>query len=125
AVYFNGNAGTTYYILAAGNFGATGLLTIEVNPLPPENDLCDGAIPLDSGTTFSMCTVGATSAGDTSLACGTGAGNGVWFTLQTCNSGNVTISTCGSNYDTALQVYTGTCTSLSKLHNGCNDNFCG
>ncbi len=120
SVRFNGLAGTTYRILAGGFGGGFGNLNI-VATFTPTNDTCAGAIAMTSGTTYQLNTAGATSGTDPILACQNSAGNGVWFTFVPSISGTVTVSTCGSDFDTALQIYTGSCGSLTSVSGGCND----
>ena len=84
---------------------------------------CSTATVVTIGTTTSM-NFGATS----SLppwSCAT-AGSDVWFLFQAATSGPIYISTCGSDFDTVLEVFDGSggCNSLLSL--GCNDDSsCG
>src|SRR5207249_3548322 len=55
-------------------------------------------------------------------ACGS-LTSGVWFVLTPCADGTVTMSTCGSDFDTVLGVFTGDCGSLTQI--ACDDNSCG
>jgi hypothetical protein len=64
---------------------------------------------------------GASVSGNTALAtadvlpfCGTsdGTGGGVWYLLNVPNSGTITLTTCGSAFDTKLRVFSGTCDAL-------------
>ena len=89
---------------------------------PPANDQCAGAIALTDSTPYSMNTGSATSTGDPIPICGSGVSNGVWFTFTPSMSGVVSIYTCGSDYDTVVQVYTGTCASPAQVAGGCNDD---
>src|SRR5262249_51209174 len=55
-----------------------------------------------------------------------GFGKGVWFTYTPGVGGVVTIDTCGSDYDTVVQAYTGTCGALVPVGGGgCNDDSLG
>src|SRR5204862_4674964 len=49
-------------------------------------------------------------------------GKGVWFKFAPPISGSVAVSTCGSDFDTVLQVYAGDCTALTPVSAGCNDD---
>jgi hypothetical protein len=118
SVVINGFAGVTYYILAGGYNGLTGNLNMLVTS-GLVNDDCVAALPLYFGVPFSMTTSNATSAGDPVPACAT-AGKGVWFTFNSPITGPVHISTCGSSFDTVLDVYTGTCGALVNV--ACNDD---
>ncbi|MCX6928621.1 MAG: hypothetical protein NT154_36230 [Verrucomicrobia bacterium] len=120
SVNFGGTAGTTYYILAAGFWSATGNLTVTASVLPINNDLCSQAFPLTNGITYIMSTTEATSAGDPLPDCATNSGNGVWFTFAPAFSGWVLVTTCESTFDTTLQVFSGPCEGLTAV--GCNDD---
>jgi hypothetical protein len=87
---------------------------------PLANDTCSGAIALTAGQVYSMSTANATSTGDPGSTCQANAGNGVWFTYTPAGSGVVTVSTCGSSFDTVIQVFTGTCGGLVSLT--CDDD---
>jgi hypothetical protein len=75
------------------------------------NDDCSGAIPLVLDTGYTMNTKAATSANDPTNVCGGPFGRSVWFRVTPPRNGMLTLSTCGSDFDTAFQVYTGTCTN--------------
>lgn len=88
----------------------------------PANDLCSNATAIDCGDVISGSTVCATS--DVAPICGTtdGTGGGVWYSFVG-NGNSVTASLCnGSDYDTKIRVYTGTCGALS-CQTGIDD-FC-
>ncbi len=83
----------------------------------------------DECATASVAVVGA-ALFDTTTAtlspeiwpCAGGGGPDLWYTYTAPISGQTTISTCGSSYDTALEVFTGTCGALVPLQ--CNDDTC-
>jgi hypothetical protein len=83
------------------------------------NDQCNSALALTNGILYSMNTSGATSTNDPATACGTAIGKGVWFSFTPDASGTALISTCGSDFNTVLQVYSGACASLNPVT--CND----
>lgn len=87
---------------------------------PPPNDACSNAIPMTAGTIYTVNTANATSTNDPVPDCQGTAGNGVWYSYTPAASGTVTISTCGSTFDTVLEVYTGSCGSLTPVI--CNDD---
>jgi hypothetical protein len=121
SVVINGLPGVTYYILAGGYNGLTGNLDMLVISALV-NDNCADALPLYFGVPFSMTTVNASSAGDPVPSCAFNGlfGKGVWFTFHSPITGPVHISTCGSSFDTVLDVYTGTCGALTSV--ACNDD---
>jgi hypothetical protein len=82
---------------------------------PPTNDVCSAAIPLAAGVTYTINTASATSTGDPSPSCQASFGKGVWYTYIPATNGNVTISTCGSDFNTVLAVYSGSCGSLNPV----------
>ena len=67
-------------------------------------------------------TVGAVPDNINGNPCFASAGNGVWYTLAGDGS-SVTLSLCGSSYDTKLAVYAGACGDLGCVAS--NDDFCG
>ncbi len=77
------------------------------------NDSCTTADPISCGDTIAGTTVGANS--ETLGPCGTtdGTGGAVWYTFIG-NGQTVTVSTDnpGTNFDTKLRVWEGTCDSL-------------
>ena len=97
-------------------------VSVQVNVVssPPTNDTCSGAIAMTAGTTYTVGTASATSTGDPTPGCQGSFGKGVWYTYTPTASGTVTISTCGSSFDTVLAVYTGSCGTLTPLD--CNDD---
>jgi len=92
---------------------------VQTAPFAPANDLCSGAIALTNGALYTMSTITATSTGDPAPSCVGSFGKGVWFTYRPMFDGAVTISTCGSDFDSALGVYSGNC--QKKVPIACND----
>jgi len=87
------------------------------------NDNCTGAIALALGNNGSYSTAAATTS-TPAWPCGLGS-NDLWFTYNVPCAKTVTFSTCvsGSNFDTVMQVFSGSCTGLTSL--GCNDDWSG
>lgn len=91
---------------------------IEVVP----NDDCVDAIQLcPSGSQIvDALTAGATN--DGSASCGNSATSpDTWFSYKPLTSGNMTVATCGSNYDSVLSIHTG-CPGTAGNELACNDN---
>ena len=92
----------------------------------PENDLACGAIDITCGQTISGTTIGATA--DDVPFCGTsnGTGGGLWYLFTPENAGIAEASLCGSDFDTKIRVFSGTCETLVCV-GGNDDNFavCG
>ena len=94
----------------------------------PANDSCDNAIPVNASSlpfTNRQQTRGAINEpGEPPNSCPPPAtsSNSVWyeFTNDSGFSGTFLISTAGSEFDTVLQVYTGSC--LVTQPAGCNDD---
>src|SRR6185295_19375753 len=77
--------------------------------------LCAGATFLPPGSSYTVNTSSAGSEGDPSQVCGLTVGKGVWFSFTPPGTGQATISTCGSSFDTVLQIYSGACGSLTDI----------
>jgi hypothetical protein len=89
----------------------------------PSNDQCAGATAVTCGNTYSGTTIFATSTGDPTSTCTTTAGTpGLWYQFAGTGS-TVTASLCGSSYDTKIQVFSGTCGSMTCVVG--NDDYCG
>ncbi len=92
----------------------------------PANDFCADAIAIASFPFTS--TVDTTGAGEsatdpapTCLATGNSFSNTIWYTLTAPGDGVLAFDTCGSNFDTLLAVFTGSCDALVPA--GCNDDI--
>ncbi|MCQ9635306.1 T9SS type A sorting domain-containing protein [Chryseobacterium sp. WG23] len=96
--------------------------------IPPSNDNCSGASPLNVGTDFASGSITSDNTGatiDGSLpTCNSYAVENVWFTVVVPQSGNLKIETkeaSGSGFDDAvLTAYSGSCGSLTEV--GCNED---
>jgi len=84
---------------------------------PPANDLCSNAIAVACNSVVSGSTVGATNIGRPTGTCTDAAINdpyvdnsaaGVWYTVQGWG-GPMTVSLCGSSFDTQIGVFSGSC----------------
>jgi hypothetical protein len=121
--YFCHNTGTTYYVLVTGFGTASGAFTLTRTSAPLPNDVCTGAININCGQTIT----GSTACGATPDAVATcvttlNTANGLWYQFVADGS-PVTLSLCGSSYDTKIGVFTGTCASMVCVTG--NDDFCG
>ena len=87
----------------------------------PPNDNCGSAIPIANGLT-NYSNLGADTDGPPP-SCGA-LGSDVWFSYTARCSGNVIVNTCtGTNYDSAIEVFAGTCGNLGTPW-VCNDDYC-
>lgn len=91
----------------------------------PANDLCADAATID-GSPFST-TVDTTGAGEsaadptpTCLPFGYQSSNTVWYTLTAPADGVLSLDTCGSDFDTLLSIFRGSCATLIPMT--CNDD---
>jgi len=92
---------------------------------PVSNDGCAGAISIENVPyTNTQATTGATGdAGDPSPICGNGSrSDSVWYRFVAPGNGTVTADTLGSDYDTLLSSYSGSCGYLAAVAGGCNDD---
>lgn len=117
----------TYYVGAftpfyadgyvANNFGTDPIPITIVATLP--NNQCANALRIGTGN-FSGTTVGATQDGPT--ACGASpAGPDVWYAFTATCYGQLSVSTCGSAFDTLISVHTG-CPATTANQLNCNDD---
>ncbi|MCE2966501.1 MAG: TolB family protein [Phycisphaerales bacterium] len=126
-VSFAANANQSYIIRVSGfaNRSGSGPLNWSNSIAAPANDDFCSATPVGEGAfPFSNC--GATTDGPVASCVGdNGFGKDVWFRYTPTVSGIVEISNCGSNFDTMLGVYSGTCPSGFGTLITCNDDACG
>ena len=88
----------------------------------PANDDCAGAIAVVSGLSGPFDTSLATTSSP-AWPCA-GGGTDLWYRYAALGTGQLTVDLCtGTNYDSALEVFSGACGSLTSL--GCNDDSCG
>ncbi len=88
-------------------------------PAPPPNDDCAAAICVADGEPLAGTTVYAT--GDDVTSCASNDYADVWFVYTPTVSGSVTVSLCGSSFDTSLAVFSA-CDGQELI---CNDDACG
>lgn len=99
-----------------------------ITPAPPSNDPCSGAFVITT-TPYSAsedATLASGESTDPSPACGSrGTNHTVWFRFTAPSAGTLTADTLGSNYDTVLSTYNGSCGALIPIPSGCNDDAAG
>ena len=85
----------------------------------------------DDCATAAAAPLGAT-AFDTTLAidegvipfnCAANGGPDIWYSYTATSTDDVAIDLCGSSYDTALEIFDGSCNALNLIE--CNDDSCG
>jgi hypothetical protein len=89
--------------------------------LPPDNDNCANSTPIGEVQDLVFYTNFATHDGPGSCI---GSEN-IWFNYTPSESGEVTISTCGSEFNTKLAVYLGNGCPAPGTLLACNDDYCG
>src|SRR4051794_13084368 len=119
------NAGTTYYVRVALDYGAPQAFTLRWSRGGPDNDAFAAAQPLsallESGAWTRAVTASGTNAGASAqtgepLHAGQPGGASVWWTFVAPVAGYVSVDTAGSTFDTLLGVYTGeTVSALTRV----------
>ena len=100
---FNMAAGTTYRIRVRGHQLAQGAIRLWLMGPSPFNDAFSSATVINGFGSVIGSNVGASfQTGEPVIS------NSVWWRFTPTTSGPVAINTFGSNFDTALYVYTGT-----------------
>lgn len=112
--------GSVYYIWAGGWADGSGILGIRYHVVP-SNDESWGAIALTEGIYHSQSIHGATD-DNHSFCLGDSRNNGVWFTYTPNLTGTATVDTCGSNFDTMVEIFSGIHSNLLPI--ACNDDSC-
>ena len=100
------------------NIGSTSLTC------PPINDICANAILIDCDVPVFGTNRNATNTGQPGGFCGTTPGSaGVWYKLVG-SGGSMTVSTCnsGTDFDTKLNVYRGSCGATNLICVDGNDD---
>lgn len=95
----------------------------------PANDDCANATPVADGT-YPFSNVGATTDGPLDTICNFGFIDGgavnsdIWYQYVAPYDGRVTVSLCGSAYDTKLAIYARGCPSLANEAIACDEDNC-
>ncbi|MFN8546030.1 MAG: hypothetical protein U0807_17765 [Candidatus Binatia bacterium] len=90
------------------------LLAARTATAAPANDVCANATVLSDAEAKTFRAVGDTSTatstvGEPSGSCVSAPGNTVWYQWTAPNDGRLYVSTCGSDFDSVVNVYGGTC----------------
>jgi alpha-tubulin suppressor-like RCC1 family protein len=118
--------GSKFSCLVTNAYGsaASSNMTLKVIDSTVANDLCSGAILItNASSTNVQSTLGATAFGDPVPDCVDGFGHGVWYQFTAPVAGILEVDTFGSDFDTGLAVYTGTCGALTEA--ACDDDTVG
>jgi hypothetical protein len=124
-VSFPVSAGSQYLIEVGGydSWVGSGKMSIScsTSPCQPSNDNCFLAEPIFNANNKSFSTEWATFDGPG--LCMTGPN--IWYCYTASHSGDVTVSLCGSMYDTKLAIYNGCeCYPSAGDLIECNDDYC-
>lgn len=85
----------------------------------PINNACANATTAVGGTTYNSYNSCSTTDGP-SGSCVFGFGSDIWYAYTAPRTGTASFNTCGSNFDSGLALYTGTCGALVEV--ACNDD---
>jgi hypothetical protein len=103
-VLFSATAGTTYHISVDGYGGDTGDFTLRLGTTPANDNFTNSTVV--PGGTVTGTNLAATQ--ESGEGAGTsGAINTVWWSWTAPTTGEVTVNTHGSDFDTILAVHTG------------------
>lgn len=95
-------------------------LTFEGGTPPPPNDMCANATPVGDVVNLPFSTTAASFDGPGGFI----TSPNIWYCYTASCDGNVTVSLCGSTYDTKVRVWDGcACPPTVMLQQ--NDDFCG
>ncbi|MFC1453365.1 hypothetical protein ACFLSJ_08495, partial [Verrucomicrobiota bacterium] len=124
-------AGESYWIRVTGYQGALGeyVLRVEHDTTSAINDDCEHALIATEGQQ-SIDNRGATADGpdhpwDCDWHGDSRIGSDIWYRYDPGCTGLVTVSLCGSTFDTKLAVYEGTGCPAAEALVACNDDACG
>ncbi|OWY25213.1 T9SS C-terminal target domain-containing protein [Sphingobacteriales bacterium UPWRP_1] len=125
------NVTTVYGVLVTDACGGTvsDLVTVNVTPYPGNND-CVNATPASAGVPINFTTECATTDGpDEPGLCNsfgdTNVQSDIWYKYYSGSSGDVTVSLCGSAYDTKIAIYEGDVCPTAASAVACADDDCG
>ena len=132
-VSFLTTAGTTYRIAVdgftggTGNGGPEGNFGLNISAAPPLNDaFADAQVLSGLPVAATGTNIDATKQSGEPSHAGNSGGRSVWYRWTAPSSGQVTIETCNSDFDTILGVYTGTAVnSLSPVASNDDTAGCG
>jgi hypothetical protein len=121
-VTFAATEGNKYLIEVGGYESDTGQGVMSISCVaPPANDNCANAEQVGNVTNQPFDTTNATFDGPGSCM----DSPNIWYCYTATCSGSVTVSLCGSSYDTMLAVYKGCSCDPLGTNIACNDDYCG
>ena len=119
------DSGSKFNCLVTNAFGSAASTNVSLKVIDTiANDLCSGAIVITNASyTNVQSTLKASSFGDPVPDCVDGFGHGVWYQFTAPVAGLLIVDTFGSDFDTGLAIYTGSCDALTEV--ACNDDTGG
>ncbi len=119
------DSGSKFSCLVTNAYGSAASTNVTLKVIDTvANDLCSGAILITNAAyTSAQSTLKASSFGDPVPGCVEGFGHGVWYQFTAPVGGRLSVDTFGSDFDTGLAVYTGSCAALTEV--ACNDDTGG
>jgi len=120
------DSGSKFSCLVTNAYGSASSTNVSLKVINSTvaNDLCSGAIVINTGGyTNVQSTLKASSYGDPVPDCVDGFGHGVWYQFTAPVTGQLIVDTFGSDFDTGLAIYTGSCDALTEV--ACNDDTGG
>lgn len=119
------DSGSTFSCLVTNAYGTAASTNVLLKVIDVvANGLCNGAIIITNASyTNAQSTLKADAPGNPVLDCVAGFGHAVWYEFTAPAAGQLTVDTFGSDYDTGLGVFTGSCDSLTEV--ACNDDANG
>ncbi len=127
SLQFNAEANRTYYIIVCGYGTSAGQFMVYfsggASQGAPAGDICQSALQIpslpfsDNGNTCCMA--------NNYVSCVGAMSREVVYNFYPTTCQDVTVSLCGSNYDTGLGIYGGTCPNIAPLVACNDDNLCG
>ncbi len=98
------------------------------SPSGNSNDTCSNAVVISAApySSTAVTTAATIDAADPTVGCGNGSrAKSVWYRYTAPSNGTLTVNTFGSNYDTILAAYTGSCGAFAAVSGACNDDNAG
>ena len=119
------DSGSQFSCLVTNAYGSASSTNVTLKVIDTiANDLCSGATIITNGSyTNIQSTLKASSFGDPVPDCVDGFGHGVWYQFTAPLAGLLVVDTFGSDFDTGLAIYTGSCDALTEV--ACNDDTGG
>ncbi|HCA06628.1 MAG TPA: hypothetical protein DEO71_05485 [Chryseobacterium sp.] len=121
----NLTAGQVYYLRVYSSTSTPGTVSnfsiFITTPTVPSNDTCNTAIAIPCGGTVEGNNALASNDTLPGSTCGSGGTTasyrGVWYTVTAVATGSITVSACGTEFDSYLRVYSGGCSGLTCVGN--------